>query len=320
MIKVSVIIPVYKVEQYIERCVRSLMEQTMDEMEFLFVNDCTTDKSIAVLESVLDDYPHRKPQVRIINHERNKGVHMARKTGLEHALGEYIGFCDSDDWCEPEMFEIMYRKACDQNADIVVNNAFIERGCRQEMTTISISPTPQDCLKRFHQKDRMAVAFWRHLIRRASLSLAFFDRVIPADRGTDLFMMIQVYYHARSIAAVPDCLYHYRIRPYSLTGGGSTHSKEMFEKQLKNIAMISNLLGTGPDSPYRTMLRSIRFGNKLNYRDVFNNNREWFFFDRDSHRDIWRFSHADFWGRIKTALIFQNYHLWKWYDSKQKKA
>ena len=83
--------------------------------------------------------------------------------------------------------------------------------------------------------------------------------------------------------------------------------------------MIGNLLGDGRNSPYRIMLNSIRFGNKLNYRDVFENDKEWFNFERATHRDIWRFSGYGFMSRFKTAFIFQNYHLWKWYDSSNKK-
>ena len=312
--QVSVIIPVYKVEQYIECCVRSLMEQTLEDIEFIFINDCTPDKSMDILDSVLERYPHRKPMVQILNCEKSKGVHWARKTGLEHALGEYVGFCDSDDWCEPQMFERMYLTACNHNADIVVNNCFVERNGHQEKTHYVGSSTPQECLRRFHQKNRMAVAFWRHLIRRTTLSPTFFDRVTPADRGTDLFVIIQVYYYARSIALVPDCLYHYRIRPYSITNAPIL-SKEMLEKQLCNISMIDNLLETSTSNTYRTMMNYLRFGNKQNYRHVFDNDQEWFNFDRDSHRDIWRFSCLGFMERIKTALLFQNYHIWKWYDS-----
>lgn len=318
MVKVSVIIPIYKVEQYIECCVRSLMEQTLEDIEFIFINDCSPDRSMAVLEAVLDKYPHRKPMVRFLSNERSRGVHLARKIGLEHATGEYIGFCDPDDWCEPDMFEKMYLAACNCNADIVVNNCFIERSNGHKITHFVCSSTPQECLRRLHQKDRMATAFWRNLIRRTALSPAFFDNVLPVDRGGDLFVMIQVYYYARSIASVSDCLYHYRIRPCSLTGSGSTHSKEMLEKQSKNISIIEQLLVSAGSNSYRTMINCIRFGNKLNYRDVFDDDREWFNFERDTHRDIWRFSINGFIGRFKTAIIFQNYHLWKWYDSLHK--
>ena len=314
MTKVSVIIPVYKVEQYIERCARSLMEQTLDDIEFIFINDCTPDRSISILESVLDRYPHRKPMIHIINHDRNRGYYWAIKSGVEYATGEYVGFCDSDDWCEADMFEKMYLTACDQNADIVVNNCFIEQNGCQKKTSYRRSSTPQDCLRRFHQKDRMAVAFWRHLIRKTALSHDFFDRVTPADHGVDLFVIIQVYYFAQSVAVTPDCLYHYRIRPNSVTTA-PFRSKEMLEKQIRNISMIGNLLSTGTSKTYRTMLNYLKFGNKLNYRSVFNNDREWFNFDRESHQDIWLFTKVGFMERMKTALLYHNYHLWKWYDS-----
>ena len=318
MVKVSVIIPVYKVEQYIECCVRSLMEQTLEDIEFIFINDCTPDRSIAILESFLDRYPHRKPMVHIINHEINKGYYWAIKTGVEHAVGEYVGFCDPDDWCEPDMFEKMYLTACNQNADIVVNNCIIEKNDCQQKTHYRRSSTPQECLRRFHQKDRMAVAFWRHLIRKTALSLEFFDRVLPPDHGTDLFVIIQVYFFARSVAVSPECLYHYRIRPNSITTA-PMRSKAMLERQISNISMIGNILSTETSNTYRVMLNYLKFGNKQNYRTVFDNDREWFNFNRESHRDIWRFTKVSFIERMKTALIFQDYHLWKLYDSFHKK-
>ena len=120
MVKVSVCIPVYGVEKYIERCARSLFEQTMtDGIEFIFVNDCTKDNSIEILEKVLEEYPHRKEQVKIIHHEKNRGLVAARNTGLEHATGDYIIHCDSDDWVDPNMYEEMYNKAIETDADMV---------------------------------------------------------------------------------------------------------------------------------------------------------------------------------------------------------
>ena len=122
-IKVSVCIPVYGVEKYIERCARSLFEQTMsDGIEFIFVNDCTPDKSIEILEKVLAEYPHRKKQTQIINHEKNSGLVAARKTGLAHATGEYIIHCDSDDWVDVDFYQVMYETAINNNADVVKNN------------------------------------------------------------------------------------------------------------------------------------------------------------------------------------------------------
>ena len=117
---VSVCIPVYGVEKYIERCARSLFEQTMtDGIEFIFVNDCTNDRSIEILEQILSEYPQRKNQVKIIHHDTNQGLTGARNTALKYAQGEYIIHCDSDDWVDIKMYENMYNKAIETDADMV---------------------------------------------------------------------------------------------------------------------------------------------------------------------------------------------------------
>lgn len=119
MHKVSVVVPVYNAEQYIERCARSLFEQTLGDMEFIFVNDCTPDKSIEILRNVIEEYSARKPQVRILHHKKNKGLTSTRNTGLAAATGEFIAHCDSDDWVAPMMYETLYQKAIDDKADVV---------------------------------------------------------------------------------------------------------------------------------------------------------------------------------------------------------
>ena len=81
MPKVSVIVPVYGVEKYMERCARSLFEQTLDDIEYLFIDDCTPDRSIEILQQVLEEYPHRKPQVTIHRMEQNSGQAAVRKWG-----------------------------------------------------------------------------------------------------------------------------------------------------------------------------------------------------------------------------------------------
>lgn len=120
MPKVSVIIPVYGVEKYIERCARSLFEQTLEDIEFIFVNDCTPDNSINVLEATLNDYPVRKQQVRILNQPQNMGAAQARKVGILAATGEYVIQCDSDDWVDSNMYFDMLNQAEKKGADIVM--------------------------------------------------------------------------------------------------------------------------------------------------------------------------------------------------------
>ena len=107
--KVSVIIPVYGVEKYIERCAISLFEQTLDSIEYIFINDCTPDKSIDILKGIIAKYPKRAPHVRILNMLRNSGQAAVRITGLKNTKGNYIAHCDSDDWVDKNFYEIFSR-------------------------------------------------------------------------------------------------------------------------------------------------------------------------------------------------------------------
>ncbi len=117
---VSIIVPIYNVEKYIERCAVSLFEQDFEDIEYIFVNDCTPDNSIQILEEVIEKYPNRKSNVKIIHYKANKGLGSARKTGLEQATGEYVLHIDSDDWVELDMVLCLYNKAIETDADIVI--------------------------------------------------------------------------------------------------------------------------------------------------------------------------------------------------------
>ena len=110
MVRVSVVVPIYNVSQYIERCVRSLFEQTLQDIEYIFVNDCTPDASIAILEKLMEEYPARKKQSQVIHHEKNQGLACSRIDGVKVATGKYIIHCDSDDWVDTRNFTIRQKK------------------------------------------------------------------------------------------------------------------------------------------------------------------------------------------------------------------
>lgn len=95
--KISILVPIYGVEKYIEECAISLFEQNYDDIEYVFVDDCSEDKSIDLLKRVITRYPHRKNQCRIVKHEHNRGLAAARNTGVENATGDYLMHVDSDD-------------------------------------------------------------------------------------------------------------------------------------------------------------------------------------------------------------------------------
>lgn len=115
MFKVSVIIPVYNTEQYLEACLDSVFGQTLKELEVILVNDGSTDASLRIMEDYQAKYPDR---VKLLSKE-NGGQATARNMAIPLCTGEYVGFVDSDDYIEPEMYECMYRKAKDADADYV---------------------------------------------------------------------------------------------------------------------------------------------------------------------------------------------------------
>ena len=117
---ISVIIPIYNVEKYVERCILSIMNQTYTEsVECIVVNDCTPDNSMKIVERLVADYKGTI-QFKLFHHEHNKGIAAVRNTGLYAASGDYILYIDSDDYCEPDMLEKMYAKAMEGNADVVI--------------------------------------------------------------------------------------------------------------------------------------------------------------------------------------------------------
>lgn len=113
--KVSVIVPVYNVEKYISRCLKSILAQSMQDFEVVVVNDCTPDGSMDIVQSFAKD----NPRFKIVTHERNRGLMQARKSGYTKATGEYLMFLDSDDFLPPDSMEKLYNEAIRTSADIV---------------------------------------------------------------------------------------------------------------------------------------------------------------------------------------------------------
>lgn len=121
-IKVTVAVPIYGVETYMERCAISLFEQSYDNIEYVFVNDCTKDNSISILENVINKYPNRKPYVKLINHKVNRGLGAARNTAIKNSSGDFIMWVDSDDFVSPTIVETAVQSQVNFNSDIITIN------------------------------------------------------------------------------------------------------------------------------------------------------------------------------------------------------
>lgn len=238
-IKISVIIPFYGVEKYIERCTESLMLQTVQEnVEFIFVNDATKDSSLDVLKKVLAKYPEREKLVTILHHEANKGLPAARNTGLAAAKGKYIYHCDSDDYLQKNALEILYKKAEESNADIVWGNVYeiMADGIRYKKQP-SYS-TPLDAVKGM-LTGNMDYNVWNKLVRR---DLYFQNNIsFPAGyaMGEDL-TMIMLFSNALKVAFISEPVYYYdRTNPGAMTYSMSEEKQYALKH---NVAMVESYL------------------------------------------------------------------------------
>ena len=208
MYKVSVVIPIYNVEKYIERCARSLFEQTLDDVEYIFVDDCSPDQSVPILQRTLQDYPGRKESVRIIRHKENKGVAAARNAGINAAQGEYIIHCDSDDWVDANMYELMYRKAQETNADIVICDW--RKVYTNKSVDCHVNPplSPKECAIQI-LNGKMHGGVWNKLVKRELYTKYHIRCIEGANYCEDLYIACRLFYHAQSVAYIGKPLYNY---------------------------------------------------------------------------------------------------------------
>ena len=244
MPKVSVIVPVYGVEKYIERCARSLFEQTLDDMEFIFVDDCTTDESISVLKNVIKDYPNRVAQTRIFYHEKNMGLPIARQTGIKEATGDFIAHCDSDDWVDSDMYELMYSNAILENADIAVCDYYHDSGTEKtHITALHTTNKNEYLINLLYQIDSWAV--WNKIVR-ASL---YEGVVYPVNNmGEDMAIMCQLVHKAPKITYCDKALYHYFLNPLSITRIIDRDKLLLsFKQAVANVELVENIFSQCTD-------------------------------------------------------------------------
>ena len=205
-VRVSVIIPVYKVEKYIERCVRSLMEQTLDDVEFIFVDDASPDSSIDIAKRVVAGYERT---VRFLTHEENKGLPGARNTGLAAASGDFIYHCDSDDWLEKGMLEKMVSAAERWHADFVYCDFFLSFGEKERYMSQPHYTDKQEALQKGMLAGQMKHNVWNKLVRKS----LYTDNGIKSPeehcKGGEDYMVVKLLAVAERVAHVPEALYHY---------------------------------------------------------------------------------------------------------------
>lgn len=218
MPKVSVIIPIYNVAPYVERCLKSVVSQSFKDMEVLIVDDCGTDNSMDLVQTFVDSY--RGPiSFRILRHSHNRGLSAARNTGIMNAIGEYIMFLDSDDYWTNNSLHLVIDKLSDEDI-LYFNVQVIEYGEKKSVSDIveayKISGDDYYSQVLQHHQHFPFVCVWNGLFRRDFLSsnnLLFYEGIYHED---ELFTPITLHF-AKTVSSIQTVLYVYCVHELSLT-------------------------------------------------------------------------------------------------------
>ena len=204
-IKVSIIVPVYNVEPYLRRCLDSLVAQTLKDIEIICINDCSPDNSI----SIIKEYAEKDKRIKVINFEKNQGVSAARNIGIKQAKGEYIGFCDSDDYVDLNFFEKLYENSNNGKLDIIIGGMKVKYLNKENEVTFPMFEKIS--------KNRFAHNFFCEAIYRKNYlknnKIKFQSFVISED----WFFCCKANFFAKKIKVINGVFYHYILREESAT-------------------------------------------------------------------------------------------------------
>jgi glycosyltransferase involved in cell wall biosynthesis len=202
--RVSVVIPVYGTEPYLRRCLDSVVNQTLRDIEIICVNDCSPDNSLAILR----EYEKCDSRVKLIDFVQNQGESAARNAAMQVAQGEYIGFVDSDDYVDLDFYEKLYALAVKNGADIAKGDVIVI-GCNGKSSRISINDRVRT--HKAHFKSEFWAAIYKTALIRCN-ALAFPKGV---TNGPDIVFLIKAVYYANTVSTTDEVAYWYIRREIS---------------------------------------------------------------------------------------------------------
>ena len=243
--KVSIIVPVYNVEKYLRRCINSLKNQTLGDIEIILVDDSSTDSSLEICNELAGE----DCRIKVI-HKVNEGAGMARNAALEIATGEYIGFVDSDDFVESDMFKTLYEKAEKYNSDLVISgvryvdgNMFSEKGeciiktyfdkdthfeTAQDLKLLKlgiVGAMPDDC-----DDSKYGMSIWKNLFKNEIIKKN--NILFESEReklSEDALFMIDYISYIDKATGISEAFYNYCRNADSIS---KSYKKDRFEKSL----------------------------------------------------------------------------------------
>lgn len=220
---ISVIIPIYKVEDFLDECIASVVGQSYKNLEIILVDDGSPDNCPVIC----DEWALKDLRIKVI-HKLNGGLSDARNVGIAVASGDYISFVDSDDWIDPKMYEMMMSAIETENADICSCGIMASYANKQEQLKIhSVVGNSEDILNMIYSDTAYPVATWNKLYRRELWD----EFCFPVGKiCEDTFTTYLLVDRARKIVQIGDPLYHYRIRDNSIMTSAFC-SKRMDEEE-----------------------------------------------------------------------------------------
>ena len=306
MPKVSVIITIYNREKYIEDCARALFEQTLDDVEFLFVDDASTDNSVMILRKLLENYPERKKLTRIICLEKNGGRAVARQTGIDHSTGEYVIHVDSDDWVDYDMMEKLYEKAEETHADIVGCNVTHEYRNYKRIFSQDYSDDMDENIKRLLD-GRIFPSLCTSLTRSNLIRDNHITFPQGLDTGEDLLFNLNLYLHAQKVVGIDNPFYHYR---HTEDSGSFKHTEKSINSVIEVSRRIEDLMReTGYYGKFENEIQYRKFSMKCALITEFDNhayNKAWLKLFPETHQFIWSYKQFSWKRRVELWLAAHN--------------
>lgn len=213
--KISIIVPVYNAEEYIKKCINSILNQTFGEIEVILINDGSTDRSLEILR----EYESKDSRIRIIN-QNNSGPSVARNKGIKVASGDYIGFVDSDDYIEQEMYEVLYKTAIADRAQITMcnykevhiynNTSLLSDHKLQEGKLYNRYEIEHDIISKFSKSENYGFySLWNKLYHKEWLLSTDILMDESRDHAEDWWFNIQLFSQLESFICSSKTLYNY---------------------------------------------------------------------------------------------------------------
>lgn len=233
--KVSICVPIYNTEKYIKRCVISLFEQTYPNLEFIFVDDKTPDKSINILKELILSY-HKEAETILISHKQNRGLAAARNSAVAKSTGDFLMHVDSDDYLEKNAIELAIKKQQETNADII-NFGFITTYPHSKIITLppTFASAKEMCLKQIARS--VNINLWGRLYKTELYKKNHITAKEGVDMGEDYQVTPILTYYAKKVSSLQVPLYHYNcLNQHSYCSTFSSQKRNQIEESV-NLLM-----------------------------------------------------------------------------------